>query len=225
RLADRELEAVLDARLEPGGGEVLHLVHVGIRDLVPGRDVGAERRYEQRRRHGERSDERTGAGHGFPFRPRRVAANREPIWYSASSSPCPTGSIGSGPERRGVARRPGRRWQHASELANRLSCEVTALAGRGDSSPRVRTATSARRAARAARRLAWRARRRHPAMTFAMLWYLVALAAESTIFPLAEPVNRGGASPLAGSASPRSLLRIRTTTARATSWRWRCSAA
>src|SRR5207245_4282715 len=37
--------------------------------------------------------------------------------------------------------------------------------------------------------LAWRARRRAPAFTFAALWYAVALAAESTIFPLAEPVN------------------------------------
>src|SRR5438445_283783 len=37
--------------------------------------------------------------------------------------------------------------------------------------------------------LAWRARRRWPALTFAALWYVVTLAAESTIFPLAEPVN------------------------------------
>ena len=37
--------------------------------------------------------------------------------------------------------------------------------------------------------LAWRARRRWPALTFAVWWYAVALAAESTIFPLAEPVN------------------------------------
>jgi tetratricopeptide (TPR) repeat protein len=37
--------------------------------------------------------------------------------------------------------------------------------------------------------LAWRARRRHPALTFAALWYAVTLAAESTVFPLAEPVN------------------------------------
>src|SRR5207302_7556300 len=37
--------------------------------------------------------------------------------------------------------------------------------------------------------LARRARRRAPAFTFAALWYAVALAAESTIFPLAEPVN------------------------------------
>ena len=37
--------------------------------------------------------------------------------------------------------------------------------------------------------LAWRARRRWPALTFAALWYAVALAAEQTIFPLAEPVN------------------------------------
>src|SRR5437867_295302 len=33
------------------------------------------------------------------------------------------------------------------------------------------------------------ARRRWPALTFAALWYAVALAAEQTIFPLAEPVN------------------------------------
>jgi tetratricopeptide (TPR) repeat protein len=38
-------------------------------------------------------------------------------------------------------------------------------------------------------RLAWSARRRHPALTFAALWYLVTLAPESTFFPLAEPVN------------------------------------
>jgi tetratricopeptide (TPR) repeat protein len=37
--------------------------------------------------------------------------------------------------------------------------------------------------------LAWSVRRRQPALAFAVLWYLVALAAESTIFPLAEPVN------------------------------------
>ncbi len=37
--------------------------------------------------------------------------------------------------------------------------------------------------------LAWRARRRCPALTFAAVWYVVSLAAESTIFPLAEPVN------------------------------------
>src|SRR5439155_1027758 len=37
--------------------------------------------------------------------------------------------------------------------------------------------------------LAWRARRRWPALTFAALWYAVALAAEQTIFPLTEPVN------------------------------------
>ena len=37
--------------------------------------------------------------------------------------------------------------------------------------------------------LAWRARERWPAVTFAALWYVVALAAESTIFRLAEPVN------------------------------------
>jgi tetratricopeptide (TPR) repeat protein len=36
---------------------------------------------------------------------------------------------------------------------------------------------------------AWRVRRRAPAFTFAALWYFVALAAESTLFPLAEPVN------------------------------------
>jgi tetratricopeptide (TPR) repeat protein len=37
--------------------------------------------------------------------------------------------------------------------------------------------------------LAWRARRRRPALTFAALWYVVTLAPESTVFPLAEPVN------------------------------------
>jgi len=37
--------------------------------------------------------------------------------------------------------------------------------------------------------LAWRARRARPAVTFAALWYLVTLAAESSFFPLAEPVN------------------------------------
>jgi protein O-mannosyl-transferase len=37
--------------------------------------------------------------------------------------------------------------------------------------------------------LAWRVRRRVPALTFAVLWYVVALAAESTVFPLAEAVN------------------------------------
>jgi tetratricopeptide (TPR) repeat protein len=37
--------------------------------------------------------------------------------------------------------------------------------------------------------LAWRARRRWPALTFAAFWYVVTLAAESSIFPLAEPVN------------------------------------
>ncbi|HYV57266.1 MAG TPA: tetratricopeptide repeat protein [Candidatus Nitrosopolaris sp.] len=37
--------------------------------------------------------------------------------------------------------------------------------------------------------LAWRARRRWPALTFAAFWYGVTLAAESTFFPLAEPVN------------------------------------
>ena len=36
---------------------------------------------------------------------------------------------------------------------------------------------------------ALRIRRRYPALTFALLWYLIALAAESTFFPLAEPVN------------------------------------
>lgn len=37
--------------------------------------------------------------------------------------------------------------------------------------------------------LAWRARRRQPALTFAALWYFVTLAVESTFLPLAEPVN------------------------------------
>ncbi|MFI5395361.1 MAG: tetratricopeptide repeat protein [Candidatus Binatia bacterium] len=37
--------------------------------------------------------------------------------------------------------------------------------------------------------LAWRARRRWPAVTFAAIWYFVTLAIESTFFPLAEPVN------------------------------------
>jgi tetratricopeptide (TPR) repeat protein len=37
--------------------------------------------------------------------------------------------------------------------------------------------------------LAWRARRRAPALTFAALWYALTLAAESSFFPLAEPVN------------------------------------
>jgi tetratricopeptide (TPR) repeat protein len=37
--------------------------------------------------------------------------------------------------------------------------------------------------------LAWRARRRCPALTFAACWYAITLAAESTVFPLAEPVN------------------------------------
>ena len=37
--------------------------------------------------------------------------------------------------------------------------------------------------------LAWRARRRAPALTFAALWYVLTLAAESSFFPLAEPVN------------------------------------
>jgi tetratricopeptide (TPR) repeat protein len=35
----------------------------------------------------------------------------------------------------------------------------------------------------------WRVRRRVPALTFALLWYGIALAAESTLFPLAEAVN------------------------------------
>jgi tetratricopeptide (TPR) repeat protein len=38
-------------------------------------------------------------------------------------------------------------------------------------------------------RLAWSARRRYPALTFAAFWYFVTLAPESTFFPLAEPVN------------------------------------
>jgi predicted Zn-dependent protease len=37
--------------------------------------------------------------------------------------------------------------------------------------------------------LAWRARRRWPALAFAALWFVVTLAAESSVFPLAEPVN------------------------------------
>lgn len=37
--------------------------------------------------------------------------------------------------------------------------------------------------------VAWHARRRRPALTVAVLWFFVALAAESTIFPLAEAVN------------------------------------
>jgi tetratricopeptide (TPR) repeat protein len=37
--------------------------------------------------------------------------------------------------------------------------------------------------------LAWSARRSRPAITFAALWYLITLAAESSFFPLAEPVN------------------------------------
>jgi len=37
--------------------------------------------------------------------------------------------------------------------------------------------------------LAWHVRRRSPALTFAALWYLITLATESTIFPLAEAVN------------------------------------
>jgi protein O-mannosyl-transferase len=37
--------------------------------------------------------------------------------------------------------------------------------------------------------LAFRAGRYRPALTFAWLWYLITLAAESSFFPLAEPVN------------------------------------
>jgi Tfp pilus assembly protein PilF len=37
--------------------------------------------------------------------------------------------------------------------------------------------------------LAWRLRRRWPIVTFAVLWYLITLAPESSFFPLAEPVN------------------------------------
>lgn len=37
--------------------------------------------------------------------------------------------------------------------------------------------------------LAWRARRRWPALTLAALWYGITLAAEQTVFPLAEAVN------------------------------------
>jgi tetratricopeptide (TPR) repeat protein len=37
--------------------------------------------------------------------------------------------------------------------------------------------------------LAWAARRRRPALAFAAHWYFVTLAAESSVFPLAEPVN------------------------------------
>lgn len=37
--------------------------------------------------------------------------------------------------------------------------------------------------------LAWRVRRRSPALAFAAFWYVVTLAAESSVFPLAEPVN------------------------------------
>lgn len=37
--------------------------------------------------------------------------------------------------------------------------------------------------------LAWRARRQTPALTFAWLWFLVTLAPEQSVFPLAEPVN------------------------------------
>ncbi len=36
---------------------------------------------------------------------------------------------------------------------------------------------------------AWRARRRWPALTFAAFWFLATLATESSVFPLAEPVN------------------------------------
>jgi tetratricopeptide (TPR) repeat protein len=36
---------------------------------------------------------------------------------------------------------------------------------------------------------AWRVRRRAPALAFAALWFFVTLAAESTFFPLAEPIN------------------------------------
>jgi tetratricopeptide (TPR) repeat protein len=36
---------------------------------------------------------------------------------------------------------------------------------------------------------AWSMRQRQPALAFAVVWYFVALAAESTVFPLAEPVN------------------------------------
>lgn len=36
---------------------------------------------------------------------------------------------------------------------------------------------------------AWGARRRCPALTFAVIWYFVTLAPESLVFPLAEPVN------------------------------------
>ncbi|MFN8545552.1 MAG: tetratricopeptide repeat protein [Candidatus Binatia bacterium] len=37
--------------------------------------------------------------------------------------------------------------------------------------------------------LAWRAHRHLPALGFAAVWYGIALAAESSVFPLAEPVN------------------------------------
>jgi tetratricopeptide (TPR) repeat protein len=37
--------------------------------------------------------------------------------------------------------------------------------------------------------LAWRARTRWPALTFAAFWFVATLAAESSVFPLAEPVN------------------------------------
>jgi Flp pilus assembly protein TadD len=37
--------------------------------------------------------------------------------------------------------------------------------------------------------LAWRARRELPALSFAAIWYFATLAAESSFFPLAEPVN------------------------------------
>ena len=66
--------------------------------------------------------------------------------------------------------------------------------------------------------LAWRARRRWPALTFAALWYAVALAAEQTIFPLAEPVNEhrpylarclaSGRRPASGSVAPRISSRV-----------------
>lgn len=36
---------------------------------------------------------------------------------------------------------------------------------------------------------AWRVRHRVPAVTFGVFWYLVTLAPESSVFPLAEPVN------------------------------------
>jgi tetratricopeptide (TPR) repeat protein len=37
--------------------------------------------------------------------------------------------------------------------------------------------------------LAWRVRDRWPIVPFAMLWYVITLAPESSVFPLAEPVN------------------------------------